>query len=697
MAGPTATPPPPAPGAPVHPGPSVRGDRLLVRGDQLAARVDAWLRHALSVEVNPLLQTGTMAIALLVLAVASGIVILIWYSPSVTGAYPSLAGLGGRSLGGFIHSLHRYSSDACLLYVMLHASRMLFARKITESRWLAWVTGTGMLGLLWFIGWTGYWLVWDERAQLVATASIRVADALHVFAGTMARLFLSDRTVPSLLFFIVFFLHILLPLGIAGGLAVHLARLSRPRITPARRLAVWVLGAVGVAALLYPATSARPAHLLTQPESFPMDWWFLWPLQLAQRLGGPATLALFAVTGLLIAAMPWWMRRRRPKPAFQASVDVGRCHACTLCVQDCPFDAITMVARTDGKKFPSQALVDPARCVGCGICVGACDADSIELPWINTRDESREVEAAIEAARAGGEHPLLALVCAETSGGDWNHFNTAQWRALLPDFHVWPVPCVGWAQPKLLERVLARGAVGMLVISCGEGELRCREGGKFFQQRIDGTRQPALRSARANPESFFHLVHDTSDPERTRRRAAEFARTLRRPALLASSRVCAVTLGLALCVVFVGLITTVADAPFRNPAPAAPEFVLSVKAWGEWLDAPALDAKAQAARPIHMRSATAGQRTRATVMVRLAVEGVVTEHRLPPLGLEHDGASIAVLRQTLSPGSHEVEAAIFTAAGATAPKFTWRGRLVFSPRRASVLSFDPATGFIVEQ
>ena len=81
--------------------------------------------------------------------------------------------------------------------------------------------------------------------------------------------------------------------------------------------------------------------------------------------------------------MPWLLGRRtrravgerddKPLTPWQTSVRQPRCHACTQCVQDCPFDAVKMVPRTDGKAaFDSRAWVDPDRCTGCGECVVAC-------------------------------------------------------------------------------------------------------------------------------------------------------------------------------------------------------------------------------------------------------------------------------------------------------------------------------------
>ena len=108
--------------------------------------------------------------------------------------------------------------------------------RVTGARWVAWVTGLALLGLLWVVGWLGYWLVWDQRAQQVALGSARLLDALPIFADPLGRSFLTDRSVNSLLFFVVFFVHMLLPLGMGVALWLHITRLSRPRFLPDRRM-----------------------------------------------------------------------------------------------------------------------------------------------------------------------------------------------------------------------------------------------------------------------------------------------------------------------------------------------------------------------------------------------------------------------------------------------------------------------------
>ncbi|HHE40001.1 MAG TPA: 4Fe-4S dicluster domain-containing protein [Candidatus Cloacimonetes bacterium] len=51
-------------------------------------------------------------------------------------------------------------------------------------------------------------------------------------------------------------------------------------------------------------------------------------------------------------------------------VDAEGCIGCTICVQKCPVDAISM---KDGK-----AVIDPEKCINCGICADVCPVKAIK-------------------------------------------------------------------------------------------------------------------------------------------------------------------------------------------------------------------------------------------------------------------------------------------------------------------------------
>ncbi len=685
-----------APGSSPPPAP-VRGARLLAAGDGLLTRLDALLERALPRELNPLAQLGAAANAMLVLATLSGVLMLVWYSSSVQSAWHSLEDLGPRSLGGLMRSVHRYSSDLTMLLVLAHAGRTFFARKFADARWLAWVSGLGLLALVWFIGWTGYWLVWDERAQLLALDTIRVMDVLPVFGEPLLRLFASDRTVPSLLFFVIFFLHMALPMGIAGGLALHLARLSRSRLLPGWRLSTWLGGAVLAAALIYPATNAPAAAMAVKPATLTMDWWYLWPLQVTARLSGGGIWLAAGLVGAGLVTVPWWLARRRPRPVFQATVNISRCFACTLCSHDCPFGAITMVPRTDGKPFPSQAQIDPDRCIGCGVCAGACDTQGIGLAWFDAQQVTRELEDFVLAEVARGTAPALAFVCAQSDGG-WELFDAVAWSARLPGYTVRPVPCSGWIEPKLTERLIRKGAAAVLIVGCGSSEAFCKEGNTWMPARLSGAREPAFRPNRADPRKVAHVNFDPLRPARLTGAAARLRRGEPAAARAVRSGAAGWIAGLLLTVVTLAGLLLVSDAPFRNPAPAAAEFIFTFRANGDWLSgaALALPDAAQDNRPVHMRTAQPARRTRAPVVIRLEVDGHAQEQVFQPKGVKSDGTSVGEMRVPLAPGAHQIKVSVVTSTDPAVAPHAWSAEIHALPRRLTVLSYEAAHGFQLE-
>ena len=100
-------------------------------------------------------------------------------------------------------------------------------------------------------------------------------------------------------------------------------------------------------------------------------------------------------------------------PLGQIDIDKSTCIGCFDCATQCPYDAITMVPRTDGKPFTSQAQVDPARCIGCGVCAGSCDSEGISVSWFDTRREGERIEHEIAGAIGDGASPHVAFVCGD--------------------------------------------------------------------------------------------------------------------------------------------------------------------------------------------------------------------------------------------------------------------------------------------
>lgn len=683
----------------------VRCERALIAGDRVLAKLDGWMTRCLSEERNPLMQTGRAANFALLVAVVSGVLLLIWYSPSVQFAYTSLETIQGRTLGGWIRALHRYSSDLTMLLLLVHAGRMLFARKFVGARWLAWVTGSFLMALVWFIGWTGYWLVWDQPAQQVAVASMQFIDVLPIFGEPMSRQFLSDRLVPSLLFFVVFFLHMLLPLGIAAGLVLHLSRLNRVRLLPDRWLSMSLVAGLALAAWMIPAPLDDPAAMAVKAEHFVVDAWYLAPLALGLRFQEMGLwLGVAAIGGF--AALPWLLGRRIRKQTskrdpeqtvteWQTVVIQSRCHACTQCVQDCPFDAVQMISRTDGKRFDSRAWVDPDRCVGCAVCVGSCDSEAMSLTWFDVLVEEARIETRLRAACERDEGSYLALVAGDIDGGI-AHFKERRWQSDLSGYIVEFVPTASWVRPKFVEKVLRERAKGVLIVRDPRKEAAARDGNQWIAERLAGERKPVFRSKRAGEGRWKIVDFNPADRHALQAEARDFRNEISTPSEPTTTRkpfvgaLAAVLLGLVMIAATVGP----SHLRVRNPASPEPELVFSFKVLGEMQTMDEIDADEDAKKPVHMRGRSTEKPRRQPVRVRITVDGAATERTFTAKGISDDGPAIDEWRMPLAPG--ERQTVIEIDRGPQSEPLRWSGTIEATPRRLHVITYTPNDGFLLE-
>jgi ferredoxin/coenzyme F420-reducing hydrogenase delta subunit len=452
------------------------------------------LSRAFDSEQNPLNYLGALTIYFCWIVLISGIWLLIFFRTSVSAAFGSVEYLTIEQwyLGGIMRSLHRYASDAAIITILLHVIKEFVFNRYRLNRWFNWVTGVPLVWIIFPLGITGYWLVWDELAQYVAISTAELLDSIPIFTDSMAGNFMSDDVLSDRFFTLMAFLHLIgLPIFLVFGIWLHIFRLNGPRINPPRRMMAAALLAMLVLSVIYPAISHEKANLAIAPQALRLDWFYLHVFPLIQRWSPGSVWILLVGISVVLTIAPWAPPARKTTVAV---VDLDNCNGCRRCADDCPFGAIEMVPRTDGTNYTHQAEVDDELCISCGICVGACPTATpfrsrsalipgIDLPNRSAADIRQDI---VDQSIATSNEPrVMVFGCRDDRQTEIVRKSGA---------NVVTVRCMAHLQPSYLDFVLSRDkADGILLLGCEDGNCNYRLGAEWTEARIARERDPRLR------------------------------------------------------------------------------------------------------------------------------------------------------------------------------------------------------------
>jgi len=442
--------------------------------------------------VSPLRHLGALAIYCFWIALVSGVYLFIFYETSLAGAWASVERLTQDQwfAGGVMRSLHRYASAAAVLLIVVHVIVEILKGHYKGPRWFSWVTGVPLVWIVVVFGISGYWMVWDELAQYIAVSTARLFDSLPVFTDPMSRNFLTNESVSDRFFTLIAFIHLVgLPIILVLGLWFHLLRVRLPRINPPRVQMAMCLGLLTVLSFVEPAVSHGVADLARVPTEMRIDWFYLAVYPLLSETSAGFTWAVVVGGTFLLAALPWLPPRKAPSVA---QVHLADCTGCGYCADDCPYGAIDMVQRTDGRNFEMEAQVAADLCVGCGICTGSCPSSSlfrrveplttgIEMP-IFTIDRLKTLILDGRRGRRGGS---LVVGC---------EHGVEVGTGLGKDDRAIVLPCIGMLPPAAIDYALKVGGYGGIVVAgCAQDGCYHRFGDIWTIDRIARRRPPMLR------------------------------------------------------------------------------------------------------------------------------------------------------------------------------------------------------------
>lgn len=196
-------------------------------------RVQDPMRRELELEVSPRIRwvhyLGGFAVVLFLAQVVTGILLMVYYQPTASDAYPSIQYLMGTAqLGWLVRGLHAWGGTLLIVFALLHLIR-IFIQRAYRRRGFNWAVGILLLLLILAFGFTGTLLPWDQTAFWTIDEA-RAAIESVPFLGPMLLAFLwggiEELGEGALLRFYVF--HVGLFPWITGGLLIlHLYLVAR--------------------------------------------------------------------------------------------------------------------------------------------------------------------------------------------------------------------------------------------------------------------------------------------------------------------------------------------------------------------------------------------------------------------------------------------------------------------------------------
>ena len=242
---------------------------------------------------------GGITLFLLGIQAITGILLLLYYRPSVAEAFDSVRFIMTRvEFGWLIRSIHSWSANLLILAAFVHMFSVVFTHAYRRPRELTWLSGIALLGLMLGFGFSGYLLPWNQISYFATKVGTDVAASVPIAGPSVARFLRGGEDVGAATLTRFFAFHVMiLPLITFGLVGIHLllvqkhgmstpsgvssSRLAQMKFFPnflLRELVIWygVLAVLGTLAAIFPWELGQKADpFASAPAGIRPEWYFL--------------------------------------------------------------------------------------------------------------------------------------------------------------------------------------------------------------------------------------------------------------------------------------------------------------------------------------------------------------------------------------------------------------------------------------
>lgn len=206
----------------------------LDRRPELKDALRAELNRPIPIYRNPLTNNffaclGGISLVLFVILIGSGLLLLMYYTPSTQEAFHSIILLTNEvPFGWLIRGVHFWAANLLIVTVMAHMVRVFFSGAYRPPRDFNWVTGVVLLALVVCFEFSGYLLPWNQQAYWATTVGTNNLAAVPFIGETLMYLLRAGMQVNQLTLTRFFAFHVaILPTVTIVFLAFHFLMVRR--------------------------------------------------------------------------------------------------------------------------------------------------------------------------------------------------------------------------------------------------------------------------------------------------------------------------------------------------------------------------------------------------------------------------------------------------------------------------------------
>ena len=142
--------------------------------------------HPRSLGLTATFGLGVALVSQFIILTVTGVLLMVYYKPSVDLAYDSIKDLHYVvPTGRFIRNIHRWAAHLMVITVILHMARVFFTASYKTPREFNWVLGMILFVLTLMLSFTGYLLPWDQLAYWAITIGANIAASPNELVAVM--------------------------------------------------------------------------------------------------------------------------------------------------------------------------------------------------------------------------------------------------------------------------------------------------------------------------------------------------------------------------------------------------------------------------------------------------------------------------------------------------------------------------------